>query len=77
MTTVSQKFADNIVQHNGFYDGNEEDPIGDNPRVVKIIEYINAWGGKGYGLVFEGKKNKYVSSEYILTPRVYWEYKPK
>lgn len=74
MSTVDKAFADNIALNNGYYNGDDE-PSPDNPRTVLIIEYDNMFGGSGYGLVFEGRVNKYVPSEFVKNPRVYWEYK--
>lgn len=43
MGTVNRKIADEIVA--GKY---PED------RAVRIVKYRNAWGGEGYGVIFEG-----------------------
>lgn len=75
MTTVDKEFADNIAHHNGWYNGDNDNSLGDNPQVVKIVEYDNAWDGKGYGLVFAGQPNKYTPSPYVRNPRTYWEMK--
>lgn len=73
MTTVSKDFADNIARHQGWYNGDSDNSLGDNPRVARIVEYINAWGGTAYGLVFEGCPDKYTPSAYVRCPRVYWQ----
>lgn len=74
MTTVSKEFADNVAAHDGFYNGNDDNSLGDNPRVVEITEYHNAFGGVGYGLTFEGRENRYTETEYVRSPRSYWTY---
>lgn len=72
MTTVDKDFAENIAKHNGWHNGDSDNSMGDNPRVVKIVEYDNAFGGQGYGLVFEGKPNRYEPTEFVRNPRVFW-----
>lgn len=74
MATVDRDFADNIAANQGYYNGDSDNPLGDNPRCRLIIEYDNAWGGKGYGLVFEGQPNRYTPSPYVRNPKVFWEY---
>jgi hypothetical protein len=75
MFTVDKTFADNLVKNNGYYNGDSENSLGDNPRCIEITEYNNAWGGKGYGLTFEGQDNVYSPSEYIGNPICYWRFK--
>lgn len=67
MSTVSKHIADICIAGNGIYPGDEN-----IPPVVLIIEYDNAHGGKGYGLVYEGQTSVYTPSEYVRNPRVYW-----
>lgn len=74
MSTVDKSFADNLAAHAGYYNGDSDNSMGDNPRVVEIIEYDNAYGGVGYGLVFEGKHNRYTESEFVRSPRSYWRH---
>lgn len=71
MSTVNKEFADKVVAAKG--DLYPEDPF--EPKITRIVEYTNAWGGKGYGLTFDGQDpDKYMrSSEYIRNPTVYWE----
>lgn len=73
MSTVNKDFADNIAKYGGWYNGHNDNSLGDNPQVRLIVEYDNAWGGKGYGLVFSGQPNKYQPSEFVRNPSVYWE----
>ena len=73
MSTVDKAFADNVAKHGGWFNGDSDNSMGDNPRVILIIEYDNAWGGKGYGLCFDdGRPNRYTASEFVRSPRVYW-----
>lgn len=75
MGTVDKVFADNLVKHNGYYNGDSDNSLGDNPRCIEITQYDNAFGGVGYGLTFEGQKNVYTPSEFVGNPRCYWKYK--
>ena len=75
MGTVDKEFADNIIKHNGYYNGDEDNSMGDNPRCIEITEYNNAFGGVGYGVTFEGESNVYIPSEFVINPRCYWKYK--
>lgn len=74
MSTVDKDFADNIKRHSGFYNGDDDQSMGDNPRCVEITEYDNAYGGIGYGLTFEGQRNRYEASPHVGNPRQYWKY---
>ena len=64
MSTVNKSIADRIV-------------AGEYPEdhATRIVEYENAWGGKGYGVTFKGGDiDKYMRpSEYIRKPKIYWE----
>lgn len=67
MATVNKEIADVVAKHNGWYPGDEQ-------RVVKIVEYDNAWGGVGYGLVYtDANPNLYKETEYVRNPRIYWK----
>lgn len=75
MGTVNKEFADNLVKHNGYYNGDEDNSFGDNPRCIEITEYDNQYGGKGYGLTFDdGRPNKYTPTEFVRNPKQYWKY---
>ena len=76
MGTVDRAFADNLKANRGYYNGDDNNDLGDNPRCILITEYDNAFAGVGYGLTFEGQYNKYVRSEFVKNPRIYWEYHP-
>jgi hypothetical protein len=79
MATIDSKpFVDNIIKHNGYYNGDDDNTMGDNPRCIKIVEYTNAWGNLAWGTIFEGEHDpqRYERpTEYIHNPRVLWEYK--
>lgn len=64
MATVDKEIADDIIA------GKYED---DEP--MSIVEYDNACGGKGYGVVFKGEDpNTYLmETEYIRNPVLYWK----
>ena len=74
MSTVDKAFADNLASNGGYYNGDDNNTLGDNPRVVEITEYENAWGAQAYGLTFEGQDNRYTPSEFVNNPRSYWKY---
>ncbi len=62
MSTVDKSIADRIVA------GEFAD---DNP--VLIVEYDNAFGGVGYGVIFEGQNlQRYAATAFVQNPRVYW-----
>jgi hypothetical protein len=65
MATVSKALADTLVANNGSY--------ADDPRVMRIVEYTNAWGKLAYGIEYEWEVGRYHESEYVHAPRVYWE----
>jgi len=65
MATVSKQTADEMVACNGQYK--------DDPPVMRIVEYTNAWGSTAYGMEYGWEVGKYSPSEYIINPRVYWE----
>jgi hypothetical protein len=58
--------ADKIVKGNGYYDDKD-------PRVMRIVEYDNTSGGKGYGLEYAGEEGRYHASQYVRNPRIYWQ----
>lgn len=63
MATVDKSIADRII-------------AGEFPEddARKIIEYDNAWGGIGYGVIFgEEDPDRYRETEFVRNPRVYWE----
>lgn len=72
--TVDKHFADIIVAGTGYCDDDHDNSMGDNPRCVEITLYDTPEGGEGYGLTFEGERNKYTPSEFVINPRQYWKY---
>lgn len=68
MATVSKSLADQIKALDGYYS--------DDPRVMRIVEYTNAWGGQSFGLEYQRDLGKYSESEWVQWPKVYWEAKP-
>lgn len=77
MATVEKDFADNLIKHAGYYNGNSDNTYGDNPRCKAIIEYTTAWGNKAYGLTMDGDRDplRYLRpTEFVIEPRVYWKY---
>ena len=68
MATVnSREIVDEIIANNGYYEG--------DPRVIRIVQYTNNWGGTAYGLVFEtevsmGLLYRYEQSENCHNPVV-------
>lgn len=65
MATVGKTLADELVARNGYYS--------DDRRVVRIVEYTNAWGEQAFGIEYDGEIGKYSPSEYVNNPRVYWQ----
>jgi hypothetical protein len=65
MATVSKGLADELKNADGYY--------ADDPRVLRIVEYDNAFGGVGYGIEYNGQVGKYSPSEFVRNPRVYWQ----
>lgn len=74
MATVNKDIADKLIAGNGRIDP-EDTP--DNPWAIRIVEYDNAWGGKGYGVTFEGENpHRYLQeSQYVRNPKIIWEKK--
>ena len=60
--TVSKEIADRIIAG----EFNED-------NCTLIVEYDNAWGGKGYGCMFNNAPNGYTPSEFVRKPKVYWK----
>lgn len=75
MSTIDKKLADKLVAGNGWVNGDRDNRTGDNPRVLRIVEYTNAWGGQSFGATFDGQNPKtyLVPTAYIRNPSIYWE----
>jgi hypothetical protein len=57
-----------IIAGDGYYE--------DDARVIKIVKYMNAWGGESYGVMWVGDDlNKYHASPFINNPETIWEAK--
>lgn len=67
MATVnSRDLINQIIKNNGRY--------GDDPIVVKIVQYTNAWGGTAYGVIHQGESlDMYAPTDYVLNPTTLWE----
>jgi hypothetical protein len=65
MATVDKAMANVIAAKQGYY--------ADDPRVHRIIEYTNAWGGTSYGIEYAHEIGRYAESEFVRSPSVYWE----
>jgi hypothetical protein len=68
MATVGKELADRLVASDGYYS--------DDPRVMRIVEYTNMAGQLAYGVEYGHQLGKYAESEFVRSPRVYWEAKP-
>ena len=67
-----------IIAGNVYCDNDPNDDLGDNPRCVKIVRYINAWGNEAFGLVFatDHEPNRYDRpTDFIENPITYWLYR--
>ncbi len=67
MGTVGRKIAEEIRDNNGYYET--------DPRVMRIVEYDNAWGEVAYGLEYTHELGRYSPSQFIIKPRVFFEVK--
>lgn len=85
MATIdSRDFVNAIIAGNGWphVDGkpqsDEDKQAPDNPAVIKIVEYTNAWGKTAWGIVFAsdpkhmwGRYEEH--TRYVQNPKVIWE----
>jgi hypothetical protein len=67
MAAISKELADQIIANGGYY--------ADDPRVVRVVEYDNAFGGKEYGIEYPFELGRYEASHYVRNPKVIWEAK--
>jgi hypothetical protein len=65
MATVSKDMADELKANDGYYS--------DDPRVMRIVEYTNAWGAQAFGIEYARDIGKYRESEFVQSPKVYWQ----
>lgn len=66
MPTVNKRLADIIKDGNGYYLDS------DDPRVHRIIEYTDMGGKQAFGIEYEHQIGKYVESEFVRDPKIYW-----
>lgn len=66
MATVSESIARQIIENDGYY--------ADDPRVMQVISYDNAFGGKSWAILYaqDVATDRYAPSEYIRNPKVEW-----
>ena len=68
MSTINKAYADIIKSQDGYY--------ADDPRVLRITEYENAFNGAlAYGVEYRKPFGRYAASEFVINPRIYWEAK--
>lgn len=67
MATISEKLAREIIEKGGYY--------ADDPRVARVVEYDNAFGGHSYAIEYEWERGKYTASHFIRNPTVLWDAK--
>ena len=70
-TISSRRIVDDVIKNDGLYPG-------DKVRVVKIVQYENAFNGAlTYGCIYAGDDlESYSASSFIRNPKTIWEYKP-
>lgn len=64
MSTIDKKLADELITRDGRYMN--------DPQIMRIVKYTNAWGGEAYGMEYEQSLGRYADSEFINKPSVYW-----
>ena len=68
MATINDyNFIQKLIDANGYFE--------DDPRIHKIVKYINAWGGISYGVTWVTSYNRdeyEKETEYIINPEVIW-----
>ena len=76
-TFDDRKSIDQFIKNDGWLDSCMDDQgAPDNPPVIRIVEYQNAWGKTAFGVVFKGERDPYryeQPSEYVNSPRVIWK----
>lgn len=70
MATVSEDLAKQIIANDGHY--------ADDPRVMAVISYDNAFGRKSWAILYEQDvlSNRYAPSMYVRNPKVEWSCLP-
>lgn len=70
MSTIDDKaLIDKLITQHGYYET--------DPRVFMIVEYINAYGRKTWGVTWinehPSRRRRYtVESQYVSSPRIIW-----
>jgi hypothetical protein len=66
MATVDQALAEQIIAADGYYS--------DDPRVMQVVTYDNAFGGKSWAILYQRDVgiDRYAPSEYVRNPQVIW-----
>ncbi|MDE2102542.1 MAG: hypothetical protein KGL39_35170 [Patescibacteria group bacterium] len=66
MATIdSWPIVEAIIKSKGHY--------ADDPLVVRVVAYTNAWGNRTWGIVYEGELDKYryeKETEFVREPKV-------
>jgi len=68
-TFNDKKIIDHFIEHNGYYE--------DDPRVIRIVEYVNNWGGTCWGVVYIQDPPimwfRYdLETDFVHNPKVLW-----
>ena len=68
MATINKDLAEKIIAQDGYFEN--------DPRVLKVVEYDNMWGGKSYGIIYpEDSPDRYEETQYVRNPKTLWEAK--
>lgn len=70
MATIdAPEIVQNIIDHDGWYDGDRTEP-----RVVKVVSYLNQWGNTSQAIVYERDNYmRYEESPACRNVKVIWE----
>lgn len=68
MATVSIEIAQKIIAQDGYYS--------DDPRVLAVITYDNAWGYKSWAICYSASEiARYAPSEFVRNLETIWSAK--
>jgi len=69
MASISESLAREIIALDGYYE--------DDPRVLQVVSYDNAFGGKGWAILYEADvaADRYAPSFFVRNPKIEWEAK--
>ena len=66
MSTISREIAEQIAADDGYFM--------DDPRVLKVVKYENAWGGESWAIVYPHQNPMmYEESHACKNVTVLWE----